>query len=154
MKDVDLSYVFDLERIIKKANKIYLSNKKNEEKLEAHYILKSFTENKEVSSLNITEKDLKNATIKTSEILKTTSKKNHNPKNKRKRVVKDFIMTDKEKLKIIRQTTLLTKINRAKNFSRNIEILEDTDMINEGYLTTEGYLDYKNPIVKKLIPRK
>lgn len=149
MKEVDLNYIFDLERVIKKSNKNYFTKKGEEKKTEANYIIDSFA--KEIS---VEPKKLKKAKIKTTEILITTSKKNSNPKNTRKRVTKDYIMTEKEKLHIIRQITLISKIKGLKEISRSIEIFEEEDLIRLGYLKEEGSLNYEHPVVKKLVPKK
>ena len=102
MKEVDLNYVFDLERVIKKTNKIYLSNKKNEEKLEAHYILDTFAK-----KVGINAETIKNAKIKTTEMIYTNTKELKKPRTKKRRVVKYFVISEKNKLEIIKQIMMI-----------------------------------------------
>lgn len=137
MKEVEVEYSFDLEKVIKNSNKKINSDKK----IEANYILEKFSNN---VSLDI--ETLKNAKIKTKTVIIDRIKK-----NKRKKVVKDFIMTEKNRLKIIRQTILFSKVNKVKEISSSIELFDNEDIINEGYLKLAGELTNEIPLAKKLI---
>lgn len=172
MKEVIYDYNFDLERVIKQSKKKSKFKRGIEKSIEAKYILDNFIKNNlgkkedvqkenvqektnvEETMLEITEKDLQKATIKTTEKTNTQITKTDGTKITRKKVVKYYVMSKKEKFQIIRQITEYMCINKDKTMNRTTSYLEQADLIEEGILYDSGELNMSHPLVKKLIPKK
>ena len=151
MKEINIEV--NLGKVIKDSKKKISGTKRDEGIIDANYILESFAQN-ELSQEGIvaTKDDLQNAISKTVETAKTKVKKADGTTVSRRKVVKQYYMTTKEKLEIIRQVTECICKNGKKQFIRNTYVLELQDMIREGILTETGSLNKKNGIVKKLLP--
>lgn len=168
MKEVIYDYNFDLERIIKQSKKKSKFKKGIEKSIEANYILDNFAKinlgkkedikkeniKEETTIHSITKNDLQNSTVRTTEKSNTKITKTDGTKIRRKKVIKYYIMSKKEELQIIRQTTEYLQINKDKTMSRTTSYLEQSDLIEEGILMDNGELNKEHPLVKKLIPKK
>lgn len=141
MKEAEIDYVFDLEKVIDKSNQEI----ETESKIEANYILDTFAKN---NGLEFSK--LKKAIVKKTESTYKKEKTISEPKKTTKRIVKYFIMPEKDKLEIIKQIIVILKQKGNKEVFRAIEIFEEEDLIKMGYLTNVGKTNYSNPNLKKL----
>ena len=132
---------FDLEKVIN-ATFIELDTEKRRQ---ADYILTTFAEKYDLD-VNL----LRQAVIKVVELYNVKTKKINQKKQKSKKVIKYFIMTEKDKLNILKEITIITKVGMNKTITRDIKILEPQDLVNLGYTTPEGKICYTNPAIKKL----
>lgn len=135
------SNAFDLEKVI---NMTFLETD-TEKRRQADYILTTFAK-----EYNLDVNELRNAIIKVVETFNIESKKIKEKKKTSKRVIKYYVMNDKDKLNIIKELTVQTKDGMKKNLTRNIQILEREDLVKLGYITEENKINYDNPLVKKL----
>lgn len=151
MKEVIYDYNFDLERTIKQSKKEGHSKRKKEAYISANYILDNFTKNNLNEDFKITKKDLQKAKEKIVETTNSTTTKLDGTIITKRKVVKYFVMTPKEKFKILRQVTEYINDDGYKTMNRTTSYLEDTDLMDEGIILENGYLNETHPLVKKLI---
>lgn len=141
MKELPINIKFNLKNTTK------INTNKNE------YIINTISN--EIKKHNPTFKSyfFKNIVIKTVKIRKTKILDNHNHTTKTKKVIKYYHMVDKDKLYILREViTTINSYNKIKY--KKLYILEDKDLINEGYLYSDGKINEYNKIIKKLIQYK
>lgn len=150
MKRISNDKIFDLEKVIKKSRKKVINKRQWDKKAEINYILESFIKE---SGLKIKRRDLQNALIRTSEKTKSKKSNTNGLTLQGKKETKDFYMMLKENIIVIKQSTLYVKSNYERKVMRDISILDTNDLITEELLTEEGFINYENPIVKKLMNR-
>lgn len=153
MKEVIFDYNFDLERTIKQSKKQGRLKRKKEAYISANYILDNFTKNNLDEDFKITKIDLQKAKEKIVETTKTTRTKLDGIKITTRKVVKYYIMTQKETFKILKQVTEYINTNGIKTINRTTSYLEEADLMNEKIILKNGNLNKKHPLVKKLIPK-
>lgn len=101
----------------------------------------------EENSLNINKKDLENCDVLEIENNKDEVTLKNGKRAKRKRVTDYIVISENQKLKIIRQMTKEIKNKFYKKKETKIELLNDSDLINEGLITEEGKLTEKGKLL-------
>lgn len=141
MIELPLDVKFDLKKIIK------VKTNKND------YIIDIILNEIKKYNPNFKSYLLNDAVIKTVETRKTKILDNHNRKKNTKKVIRYYHMRDKEKLYILKEVITTIKFYEKLKY-KNLYILEDKDLINEGYLYEDGKINEYNKIIKKLILNK
>ncbi len=154
MKEVIYDYNFDLTTTIKDSKKKSRFKSKTEKNIQANYILDNFIKHNLGEDFEITKKDLQKAKEKVVESTKTTTTRLDGTKTTKRKVVKYFVMTPKDKFKILRQVTEYVNTNGIKTMNRTTSYLEQEDLIEEGIIFEDDILNQEHPLVKKLIPKK
>lgn len=110
-------------------------------KKSSHKIRKILNGN--TKKIAITEEDLLLCDVLEVENKKDKVTLKNGKKAKRKRVTDYIVLSEYNKLKIIKQFTKSIKRGLYKKVERQIELLNDNNLINEGLITTDGKLTEK-----------
>ena len=148
MIEVTMDNVVNLEKVIKEAKK---GNK--EKQIQAKYILDAIA--KQIGSLGnvLTPEQILNAKIKKVEETNSTLKGMDKKITKTKKVVKYYLMPEKERLDIIKQIIIKSKKGSKREEFRQIFVLGEEELKTAGILDDKGKLNPSNPYVKKLVPK-